>query len=298
MSDAIGGGGAPVAPVAAPTPNGAPDVVNALDAQNSGEQVETPPVEYWEPDEEHLGKRFKRKIDGEEREFTLKEALDGYSLREASNARMREAAEIRKQHQAAQEEHKAFEAELQAMFRDPQRMFEAMLETDPRNAMAFVENMHRLAIEEAQLTPEQQKLRYYERQEQQRQAEAKQYQEQQAYEAERSAWSSTLSQAQLPKDDPMTRVVYEEAVRAVDHMKRTGQRVSDAQLAQWMKQRHETLSGQMRERLMKTIAPPQQEATPQNQGRPMIAGVQNGNQQPRSQNGQFTRQVKVYDEFG
>lgn len=302
MSDVV------VAPATPVTPNAQANApANATDPNVGGEQA-AEAVEYWEPDESLLTKRLKRKIDGEEREFLLKDAIEGYQLKEASNKRLREIAEERKQWARERAEREAYDAELAQTFRDPERYFEALLDADPRSAMEYVEKLHMRALQEAQLSPEQQKLRYYERLEAQRREEAAVQQQHQAYQAERNAWSKALQRAELPKDDPASRLAFHEAERWVQQL---GRPAKSSEVAQFMRSRYEELTAASRDRLLRTLKAedlPDEVRTAAaeaaskragERGQPVIAGVQPREPAGNRNGGQFKPAgPKVYDPFG
>ena len=123
---------------------------------------------------------MRAKVNGKEKEISLREALDYYQRGESANQRFQEAAEMRKQAETAQQR-------AERLLKDPKALVDALIndETGAKTVHEAYQEMMRLA----QMTPEQQQeyLRVKElegraaqmdRLEQERQAQIQQQQEQ------------------------------------------------------------------------------------------------------------------------
>jgi hypothetical protein len=263
--------------------------------------------DWWEPSEDEWGRPVRVKVDGEYRKIPLREAVDGYQMREASNARFREVAKERAQYQAERAEWTAFEQEMSQTVQDPHRFFEYLVETDPSRAVEWVKGIYERAVQESQLTPDQQRLRMYERMEQQRQAEEQQRQTQAVYQQEKALWGKVLQAAELPQDDPMSRVVFQEMQSIVDRAKREGRQVPINALAEHGKRRYAELQESARQRMLASMSPEQRKALirpedVQDAARSTISqrGPVLQSTQPRNPNGQYASPAappkpRVYD---
>ena len=127
-----------------------------------------------------LDRKVRAKVNGKEKEISLREALDYYQRGESANQRFQEAANLRKEAETAKER-------AERLLRDPKALVDALIndETGAKTVHEAYQEMMRLA----QMTPEQQQeyLRVKElegraaqmdRLEQERQAQIQQQQEQ------------------------------------------------------------------------------------------------------------------------
>lgn len=111
-------------------PAAAPVEVNPSDAMAGADQAReaAPEPEAWEPDEEYLGKRIKRMVNGKEVVRPLKEWLERSHYGEKATQSLQEAAQIRKEAEQWRTRHDAYLEQQRNIFEslrgDPENVFE------------------------------------------------------------------------------------------------------------------------------------------------------------------------------
>ena len=117
---------------AAPAPASGPVEVNPSDvaaAVDGGrEPTEKAPEDFWDPDEEYMNKKVRRKVNGQDSVKTLKEWLDQSAFGEKANQSLSEASKIRKEAEQWKKSHDGYLEQQRGIFdaikADPDNLFE------------------------------------------------------------------------------------------------------------------------------------------------------------------------------
>lgn len=261
---------------------------------------------------EKLARKYKVKIDGEEREVDEDELIRNYQLRKVSDRRNDEGMRARKQ----------AESFLQMLKTDPQRVL-----SDPRiglDVKKFAEDIIYKQLQTEMMTPEQRelseykaKVQKYEAHQQKLHQEAQQAEAKTLHTTQRDAYvkdiSESLENAGLPKNDyTVNRVVHEmtKAIKA-GFSNVTAQDVVELVHAQFIKDTKALYGSSSEETLMKLLGDEvagkirnyDMEAHKQRTGIPKSNNVRGtGGKAPKSKKGKTLSpselRAKIESEFG
>lgn len=167
----------------------------------------TPKKEASPPKEAFETSTFKLKVNGEEVEVSGKKLMEAYQRGESGAARLREAADLRKQVEGRENQLRAVARELST----PEGFYQMLLAMDG-DPISFLGKVATLAKEEAKLSPEQRELRDLkaqkqvserQRAEQERKAreQAEQAQIDAAQDAYEDAFEDEMDTLGVPEDD-------------------------------------------------------------------------------------------------